>query len=131
MRTARASGSCSACAIRSAAIQRRVAASATMHNLARAGVEVDAAVGGDQRLGRRDVAVAGPDDLVHARHRVGAVGERGDRVRAAEPEQPRDAGFDRGGHHHRLRSRADGDDHPRTPAAAAGIAVINSDEGSG
>ena len=38
-------------------------------DLGRAGVEVDAAVGGDQRLGGGDVAVAGPDDLVDARHR--------------------------------------------------------------
>ena len=39
-------------------------------DLGRAGVEIDAAVGGDERLRGRDVAVARADDLVHARHRL-------------------------------------------------------------
>ena len=41
---------------------------------------------------------------------VGAVGQRGDGVRAADAEQPRHAGFERRRHHHRLRPRADRDD---------------------
>ena len=89
IRIARASTSCSACASRSAAIQAGLPARRDDHDLARAGVEVDAAVPRDQRLGRRDVGVAGADDLVHARHAGRAVGHRRDGVRAAEAEQPR------------------------------------------
>ena len=68
MSTARASGSCSACAIRSAAIQSRRPARRDDQDLGRAGVEVDRAVAADERLGRRHPAVARADDLVHARH---------------------------------------------------------------
>jgi hypothetical protein len=78
-------------------------------DLGRAGVEVDraiAAVAGDNRFGRRDVAIAGADDLVDARDRPRAVGQRRNRVRAAHPEQPGDAGLERG--------RQDGVLRPRT-----------------
>ena len=40
---------------------------------------------------------------------VGAVGQRRDRVRAADAEQPRHAGFERRRHHGRFGPRADGD----------------------
>ena len=57
--TARASGSCSACAMQVGGDPRGAAACReTIDDLARAGVEVDAAVAGDQRLGRRDPGVA-------------------------------------------------------------------------
>ena len=64
-------------------------------DLRRPGIEVDAAVGRDQRLGRRHPAIAGADDLVHARHRPRAVRHRRNGVRAADAEQAIDAGFDR------------------------------------
>ena len=84
----------------------RVAVRRQQQNLARAGVEVDSTVRGDERLRRRDPAIAGPDDLVHARHRFRSVCERGNRMRTTKPEQSGDARFDCGCHHDRLRSRA-------------------------
>ena len=77
-----------------------------------AGIEIDRAVAGHQRLRRRDVAIARPDDLVDARNGGGAVRERRDRVRAADAEQLRDARFERGGHDRGVRPRADRDDVP-------------------
>ena len=70
---------------------------------------VRAAVGNDQNFARTcnhidgdltkyllfclgDICAAGPDDFVHARHALGAVGQRGDRLRAAELEDAVDAG---------------------------------------
>ena len=91
MRIARASGSCSACAIRSAAIHAGLPGRRQDGNLARAGEEVDRAVVRDERLRGRDVGIAGPDDAVDARDGGRAVGHGGDGVRAADPEQPRHA----------------------------------------
>src|SRR6185369_13834859 len=78
-------------------------------NFSRPRVEIDSAVGGHQCLRRRDVAVAGTNDLVHAWDRFGPIGERCNRVRAAEPEQARYACLERGRHHNRFRTRADRD----------------------
>ena len=110
MKMARASGSCSAWAMRSAAIHAGRPPPATMTISVGSGVEVDRAVGRDVRLGGRDVAVAGPDDLVHPWNRRGPVRQRGDGVSAADAKQPRDAGFERRRHDRWLRPRADGDD---------------------
>ena len=66
----RASGSCSAWATRSAAIHSARPRAGDDDDLGRAGVEIDGAVGRDARLGGRDVAVAGPDDLVDARQSI-------------------------------------------------------------
>ena len=55
--------------MRSAAIHVGLPLAGDDDDLGRAGVEVDRAIGRDQRLGLRDVAVAGPDDLVDARNR--------------------------------------------------------------
>ncbi len=76
----------------------------------RPGVEVDGAVGRHQVLRGSHEPVAGPDDLVHARHRLGAVGERGHRLRSADPEQPARPGFQGGGHDDGVRPRARDDD---------------------
>ena len=64
--------------------------------LGRAGDRVDADVAEDQPLGGGDVGVAGAHDLVDARDALRAVGERGDRLRAADHEHARDAGEARG-----------------------------------
>ena len=103
-RIARASGSCSACAIEIRGDPGGIAAAGDDDDLARAGVEVDGAVGGHQRLRRRHVRVAGPDDLVHARDRRGAVGQRRHRVRAADAEQARHARLGRGRERRRARA---------------------------
>ena len=73
-------------------------------DLGRAGDGVDADVAEHQPLGRGDVGVAGADDLVDARHALGAVRHRGDRLRAADHEHAVDAGQPRG--RQRLRRRA-------------------------
>ena len=62
------------------------------------------------RLGRRHPAVAGADDLVHARHRAGAVGHGRHGVRAADAEQAIDTRLERRGEHRGVRPRAR-DDH--------------------
>ena len=53
-------------------------------DLAGTGEHVDADVTHDELLGGGHVGVAGADDLVDARYRVGAVRERGDRLSAAD-----------------------------------------------
>ena len=88
-RIARASGSCSACASRSAAIHAGRPVVETIDDLARPGEEVDRAVA------RRPAPWPRRRTRCRARRSCrradgrGAVGERRDRVRAAEPEQPR------------------------------------------
>ena len=56
-------------------------------DLARAGDHVDADRAEDAPLGARDVGVAGAGDLVDGGNRLRAVGERADRLRAADREQ--------------------------------------------
>ena len=71
MKIERASGSCSACAIRSAAIHPAGREPATIDDLGRARRRSRSrSRADDERLRRRDVAVAGADDLVDARNRV-------------------------------------------------------------
>ena len=105
MNTARASASCSAWAMRSAAIHDARPRVGHDQDLGRPGVEVDRAIRRDQRLGGRHPAVAGSDDLADARHRRRAVGHRRHRVGAAEPEDAVDAGLDGRGQHDRIHRR--------------------------
>ena len=82
--------SCSACANRSIATQSGLRAAVGDHqDLGRPGDHVDADRAEHAPLGRRDVGVAGADDLVDRRDRRGAVGERRDRLRAADGERAR------------------------------------------
>ena len=53
-------------------------------------------------LRRGDVGVAGTDDLVDRGHGRGAVGERADRLRAADREHAVDAAQRRGREHERI-----------------------------
>ena len=97
-------------------------------HLRRAGDRVDVDLAEDQALGRGDPLVAGPDDLVDPRHRRGAVGQRRDRLGAAELEHAIDAGQLR--RQQRLGRRAGVTiTISRTPATRAGIAVISTDDG--
>ena len=100
--SARAIGSCSAWASRSAAIQAGSAAPVgDHHDLAGARHHVDADVAEHARLGERDVDVAGPDDLVHAADGGGAVGQRRDRLGAADAPALGHAGHPGRGQHGR------------------------------
>ena len=101
MKIARASGSCSACAIRSAAIQAGRPGAGDDHDLGRPGIEIDRAVAGDERLRGRDIAVARarrscpraasspchrPAPRSRARRRRGTAASR--RLRAPPPSPP-------------------------------------------
>ena len=110
MSIARASGSCSACAMRSAASHAGPAAAREDQDLARSGLHVDADFARDVGLRRGDVLVARAHDAIDAGNGLRAECERGNRLRAAEPEQPRHAGGLGGGQDDRLGTRADGDD---------------------
>ena len=61
-------------------------------HLGRAGDHVDADLAEDETLGRRHIGVAGPDDLGDRLDRLGAVGERGHGLRAADAIDLVDAG---------------------------------------
>ncbi len=80
-------------------------------HLARRREVVDADPPEHQALGGLHVDVAGTDDLVDARQRLGAEGERRHRLRAADAEEAIDAGDRRRGEHgavaslHRSRRR--------------------------
>jgi hypothetical protein len=83
--TGSASGSCSACARRSAAtVSGSAVASAQDDQLARAGEHVDADLTRDELLGGGDPAVPGADDDVDGGHGAGAVRQRGDGLGAAD-----------------------------------------------
>ena len=127
-------GPCSACAARSRATEVRIGACSSAMTTSSDGpaghVDPDHARRRRRsRLATLDVGVAGPDDHVDRGDRLGAVGHRGDRLRAADPVHLLDAGEERGGEGHRRRrdrrrpaarrARRSG-----TPATAAGIAVI-------
>jgi len=75
---------------------------------------VDADGTEDAPLGRGDIRIAGTADLVDSGDRRGSIGERGDRLRAADRVRPRHAGDMRGGEHQRVacatRRRNDHDD---------------------
>ena len=95
--------SCSAWASRSAAIQSGLAGLVGEdQHLGRAGDHVDADLAEHQPLGRRDIGVAGPDDLGDRRDRRGAVGERRHRLRAADAIDLVDAGELRRRQHQRV-----------------------------
>ena len=61
-------------------------------HLGRPGDHVDADLAEHQPLGRRDIGIARPDDLGDRRDGFGAVGQRGDRLRAADAINLVDAG---------------------------------------
>ena len=84
--TARAIGSCSAWASRSAATKSASALSSatTTTSLGPATMSMPTSPK-TCALGERDVDVAGADDLVDAADGLGPVGERGDRLGAADP----------------------------------------------
>ena len=86
------------------------AAVAHDHDLGRAGDHVDADDAEHLPLGGGDVGVARADDLVHRRYRLRAVGERGDRLRAADREHAVDAA-DRRRREHELVALAAGRGH--------------------
>ena len=71
-------------------------------NFARAGDHVDADLAEDLLLGAGDISVAGPGDLVNARDRRGAVGQRSDSLRAADGEHAVHAGDVRSGEDQRV-----------------------------
>ena len=60
-------------------------------DLARAGDHIDGDRAEDLLLRLGDKGVAGADDLVHLGNALGTVGERGDRLCAADLEDPVDA----------------------------------------
>ena len=106
-----AEASCSAWASRSAAIQSGSLSAVGHHqHLRRAGDHVDADRAEHLALGRRDIGIAGPDDLGDRADRLGAIGERRDRLGAADPVDLVDAGEIGGDQHQRV-------DHAR-PAPA-------------
>ena len=89
-------------------------------HLGGAGDHVDADLAEHQTLGRRHIGVAGPDDLGDRRNGLGAVGERGHRLRAADAIDLVDAGelgrrqhqrdelaVRRRHHHHQARAAGD------------------------
>ena len=88
----------------------RPAASGEDDDLGRTGIEVDRAILGHVRFGRRDVLVARTHDLVDARHRCRAVRQGRNGVGTADSKEPRDPRFQRRGHHSGLGSRTDRDD---------------------
>ena len=107
MRTAAASGSCSASETRSAATCDRVGGVVGQdRDLGRAGLGVDPDQALEQPLGRHDVDVARAGDQVDARARAGAVGEHGDRLGAADGVHLVDAEQRAGGQDRRVRQPA-------------------------
>ena len=86
-----ASGSCSACAIRSAAMNRGIAAQRRRRPLLSGREHVDRAIGADDLLRGGDEAIARAEDFIHARNRARAIGERGDGLRAAHSRDRVDA----------------------------------------
>ena len=94
------------------------------------GEAVDADVAGHLPLGLLHPQAARPDDHVDRRHRLRAVGERGDRLRAAHPEHGVDLAQRARGEDRRVRRR------PRrttssTPAARAVTAPMTTVDGYG
>ena len=87
-------------------------------DLGRAGDHVDADDAEHPPLGRRDIGVAGADDLVDRRDRLRAIGERGDRLRAADAIDLIDAGDARRGEHQRIDMAVRRRHDHRQPAAA-------------
>ena len=105
-RTAAPPGPCSAWARRSAAAKSAgTRAVGDDHDLGRTRERLDADRARDLALGEGDVAVPGADDHVDRADGLGAVRERGDRLRATDPVHLGDAD-QRRGRERRRRDRA-------------------------
>ena len=114
-----AASSCSACASRSAAIQRGLArAVGDDDDFGRAGDQVDPHLPEHAPLGGGDIGVAGADDLEDRRDRRRAIGQRRDRLRAADPVDFVDAGDARRRQHQRIDHAARRRHHHRDARAA-------------
>ena len=102
-------------------------------HLGGAGEHVDAHVAHHELLGGGDVRVARTDDLVDARDGVGAIGERGDRLSAADLVDLGDTGLRGGGQRvgvHRAVRRRRHDHRDLVDARdGAGIAFMSTLEG--
>ena len=101
-------------------------------HLGRAGDHVDADVAEHQALGRGHIGVAGADDLGDRRDRLGAVGERRHRLRAADAIDLVDAGELGRRQHQRSQlavRRRHHHDQARQPATLAGTAFISTEDG--
>jgi hypothetical protein len=86
------------------------------HRLGRAWQRLDADYAVDRALRQYDIQVAGAGDLIDLRHSLGAIGHRGDRLRATDSEHAIHAGQVRRRQHNlghlagiALRGRADHD----------------------
>ena len=93
---------------------------------------VDADLAEHDTLGGGDISVAGTDDLGHRLDALRAIGERGDRLRAADAVDFIDARKLRRGEHQRIEipSGAGTTMTTRgTPATFAGTAFISTDDG--
>jgi hypothetical protein len=130
-----ASGSCSAWATRSAAIERRVrGVVGDDRDLGRAGLGVGADGAEQQPLGRRDVDVARAGDDIRGRAVRRAVGEHGDRLGAAGRVHLGDAEQRARGQHGRMRQAAvpgggEATAISPTPATWAGMTFITTEDG--
>ena len=93
-------------------------------HLARPGGQVDRDAARDEQLRRGHPPVAGPDDLGDRRDRLGAVGERGDRLRAADRVHLVDAELARRSPASPPSGRGVATAIRVTPATRAGTAVI-------
>ena len=90
-------------------------------HLGGAGDHVDADLAEHHALGRRHIGVAGPDDLGDRRNRLGAVGERRDRLRAADAINLVDAGELRRRQHQRVELAAGRRHHHHDPRHAGDL----------
>ena len=126
--------SCSAWLSRSSAIQSgSLSRVGDDEDLGRPGDHVDADAPEDPALGGGDKGVAGAGDLVDRRDGFGAVGQRRNRLRAADAVDRSSTPGESGGEqdqrvHLAVRGRA-ADDQPLDPGDRAGMAFISTEEG--
>ena len=103
------------------------------HDLRRAGDVVDADAAEHLAFGLGDIGVAGADDAIDRRDAGGAVGQRRDRLGAADAVDLGHAGAARRGQHqrveHAVRASARTWRSAPTPAARAGMAFISTEDG--
>ena len=83
MKTTRASGSCSACATKSAAMNSRIARIAVKHRFRRTRKHVDAAIEAHQLLGGGHKLFPGPTIFSTASNGFGSIGKGGDGLRSS------------------------------------------------
>jgi hypothetical protein len=100
-------------------------------NLARPGELVDADGAEHLSLGLVDIGVAGPDDLVHRRDALRAIGHRRDRLRPADAEDAVGAGEVAAGDHRGMRVGGRQAITSSQPATLAGTIVITGADRSG